>query len=610
MKYTDFPQKTFIVLTILYVAFFLSSFQAHADTNIKIGVRAHSGHGIAMKKWSGTAQYLNHEIQGYNFIIQPIVEFNDMKQAIKLNKIDFVLTNPAAYIELEKEYGVSRIATLINRRGKDTTSEFGAIIFTHAKRFDINQLSDLKGKSYMGVHPQAFGGWWMALGELKNHHINPFQYCKKVSFAGTQESVVFSVLNGQVDAGTVRTGIIERLARKGDIDLNDIKILNKWQDDFSLAHSTELYPEWPIAGTAQVSSILSEKIAQALFEMKPENMAAITGGYTGWTAPLSYKKIHDLLKYLKVGAYTEYGDFTFIQVAKRYWQEITVLLILFLISISFAGYKNHANRVLITTKHRLETEVSQRKTAERKAMKSRDEADKANQAKSEFLSSMSHELRTPLNAILGFGQLLDMDANKFNETQQSNIKEILDGGRHLLNLIDEILDLNKIESGHLEISMEEVSVDDVLRQCLPLIQTQANERHIELVDHLSNQGHIVYADLKRLKQVLVNLLSNAVKYNQTHGRITLDSEVIDKKRLRIQIIDTGEGLTEKDITKLFVPFERLKNKHKVEGTGIGLTISKNIVELMGGNIGVDSEPGNGSTFWVELSRATIDKPQK
>lgn len=237
---------------------------------------------------------------------------------------------------------------------------------------------------------------------------------------------------------------------------------------------------------------------------------------------------------------------------------------------------------------------------------SRDEAVAANEVKSEFLSCMSHELRTPMNAILGFGQLLEIEAEELSETQQSHIKEILTAGQHLLHLINEILDLGKIESGKIEISIEEVAVDDVLRQCLPLIQTQINEHQIELVDHLSSQGHVVYADLIRLKQVLLNLLSNAVKYNQTHGRITLDSEIIDEQRLRIRVTDTGEGLSEKDIARLFTPFERLNNVYNIEGTGIGLVICKNIVELMGGDIGVESEPGSGCTFWVELPRVTLD----
>ena len=361
MKYINNIHITSFISVILCLILFLSSFQTHAETNINIGVRAHSGYDIAIKKWTSTAKYLNKKIPDYNFIIRPIVEFDDMKHAVENKDIDFVLTNSAAYIELEKKYAVTRIATLINRRGEHATNKFGAIIFTHRKRFDINQLSDLKEKSFMGVHPQAFGGWWMALGELKKNKIDPFKFCKKISFAGTQESVVFSVLNGHVDAGTVRTGIVERLEKEGVININDIKILNQRKDSFSLPHSTDLYPEWPIAKVVHTSHYLAEKVAQALFEMKPENNAAVTGGYTGWTVPLSYKKIHDLLKYLKVGAYEEYGEFTLLQVTKKYWIEFSFLGIFFLIGLFIIYRENIHNKKLEISKHNLEEEISQRK---------------------------------------------------------------------------------------------------------------------------------------------------------------------------------------------------------------------------------------------------------
>lgn len=227
-------------------------------------------------------------------------------------------------------------------------------------------------------------------------------------------------------------------------------------------------------------------------------------------------------------------------------------------------------------------------------------AEEANKAKSDFLSRMSHELRTPMNAILGFGQMLQMDADRLNETQRDNVKEILDAGSHLLNLIDEVLDLAKIESGKMEISMNEILVDDLLQGCVTLIRSQAEARQLEIIDHVSGKGHTVLADFTRLKQALLNILSNAVKYNREHGRISLNSETVDKHRIRISVTDTGKGLTEDDIAQLFTSFERLNAKSNIEGTGIGLVITKRLVELMGGTIGVESTPGEGCTFWIEL----------
>jgi PAS domain S-box-containing protein len=245
----------------------------------------------------------------------------------------------------------------------------------------------------------------------------------------------------------------------------------------------------------------------------------------------------------------------------------------------------------------LEELIEERTTEMRVA---RDEAERANTAKSEFLSRMSHELRTPMNAILGFGQLLEMDADKLNEDQRSNVKEILAAGNHLLALINEVLDLSRIESGKMEVSMSEVHVDHVLKQCLALISPEAESHQLDIVDQLSDKGHIVKADSTRFKQVLLNLLSNAVKYNRDYGSITLNSDIIHKRLLRINIVDTGIGLSEDEIARLFTSFERLKNQNVVEGVGIGLVITKHLVELMGGSIGVEGTPGEGSTFWVEF----------
>ena len=255
----------------------------------------------------------------------------------------------------------------------------------------------------------------------------------------------------------------------------------------------------------------------------------------------------------------------------------------------------------VTERNRLD-QVLQEKNVELESAKS--VAEQANLAKSDFLSSMSHELRSPLNAILGFAQLMESDAQSPTPSQKESIAQILDAGWHLLNLINEILDLAVIESGTVSLSGESVSLDEVMLECRAMMEPQANQRGIRMTFPQFDKPCFVSSDRTRLKQILINLLSNAIKYNTVRGTVVVDYTVSAADRTRISIKDTGAGLPPEKLAQLFQPFNRLgREAEGEEGTGIGLVVTKRLVELMGGAIGVDSTVGAGSVFWIELISA-------
>ncbi|MBV5312350.1 MAG: PAS domain S-box protein [Prolixibacteraceae bacterium] len=249
-------------------------------------------------------------------------------------------------------------------------------------------------------------------------------------------------------------------------------------------------------------------------------------------------------------------------------------------------------------------DITERVKAEEEAKRAREEAEQANMAKSEFLSRMSHELRTPMNAILGFAQLLEM--GQLNAPQKKGVDHILQGGKHLLDLINEVLDISRIEAGKLSLSTEPVKLSEVLLEMIDTIQPLANTRQIQLIliDSVVNSEYIK-ADRQRLKQVLMNLINNAVKYNRPGGSISIRTEIMpvrnEKEYIRISVTDTGTGIRETDISKLFMPFERIGAEFTgAEGSGLGLTVVKKLMDAMHGEIGLESKFGVGSTFWIEL----------
>jgi len=241
----------------------------------------------------------------------------------------------------------------------------------------------------------------------------------------------------------------------------------------------------------------------------------------------------------------------------------------------------------------------------------KEKAEKANKAKSEFLASMSHELRTPLNAILGFAQMLQfMPQTPLTPDQNEYVESILTGGGHLLELVNEILDLSTIESDQIMLSLGEVSAIDVVSECIAMTTPLGEGKGVKIIDRLREQEPAyLHTDYKRLKQVLINLLSNAIKYNREGGTVTVDGHVTVNGFLHISVTDTGIGISQEDHLNVFHMFHRLDADPLIarEGAGIGLTVTKLLVEQMAGRVGVESEPGVGSTFWIELPLTSNDE---
>ncbi len=303
---------------------------------IKIGLRANRGIEKGIKKWQPTADYLSNRISEHKFVLLPHESIKELSDAASRGEFDFVLTNPSSYVEMEIKFGAARILTLLNNRQNIPLNRFGSVIFTRDDRADIQTANDLKGKKFMAVGERGFGGWRVAWGELKsNYNIDPHLDFATLTFSGgVQEKIVFAVQSGQSDAGVVRTDMLERMAIDGQIDLDDFRVLGERKTEgFPFKHSSRLYPEWPLAKFPHISDKLANKVATELMDISPNDPAAIAGKYMGWTVPLNYQSVHDLLRDLRVGPYENFGHITITEAILQHWK--WVLSIGFTLTLAF-----------------------------------------------------------------------------------------------------------------------------------------------------------------------------------------------------------------------------------------------------------------------------------
>ena len=365
--------KVFIIISCFMVLCSVSLlpdrvFSQPETVEVKIGVLAKRGASFCKKKWSPTAAYLSAQIPGYSFTIVPL-SFEELLPVVSRQEIDFLLCNSAIFAGLEAVHGVSGVATMVNLLHQQEATAFGGVIFYKAGRKDIRSLADLKGKSFLAVDRRSFGGWLTALRELKRYGIDPNQSFSTLNFAGTHDAVVHAVLKGKVDAGTVRTDTLERMAQENKISLTDIGIIPFSNDNVAHSHvdlihhtvyeqfpylrSTHLYPEWPFAKLNHTPFALAKEVAHTLYDMPAASEAAQAAHISGWTIPNQYQSVRECLQELQIWPYEDLGKIYLSDVLKKYWILLSCAVLVLCTSLFVSFYIARLNKAITLSKLRL-----------------------------------------------------------------------------------------------------------------------------------------------------------------------------------------------------------------------------------------------------------------
>jgi two-component system, sensor histidine kinase and response regulator len=612
------PCRQALAVILILILLFCKELSLAAPAPIRIGVLAIRGPEQCLKSWEPTARYLSERISGDNFVIIPLAH-DQVAEAVRRGDVDFLLSNSSIYVELEQRYGVNRIATLKESRLGRTYSQYGGVIFRRQERSDIKTLADLRGKSFMAVSEDSLGGWRMAWRELKEQNIDPHRHFRSLSFGDTHDRVVYAVRDGLVDAGTVRTNSLEELAAEGKINLADFHVFPRPGDTSPPTPylcSTREYPNWPMAKIANTPDELAEQVAIALLQMQADSPAALAAGCAGWTIPLNYQPIQELLMALRLGPYQDLGKITLADLLRNYGPWLLVALIFFCSHLAFTVLILRLNRRIKASHLSLSAEIEMHKKLDRQLEQAKQQAEETTLTKSRFLANMSHEIRTPMNGIIAATDLAL--AEKLSPEVEHYLHIVQNSSYSLLGIINDILDFSKIEAGQLELKERLFRLDEMFDRVMDVFVNQAAEKDIELLlDIDPATPRFFRGDSLRLQQILINLIGNAIKFTGPGGiilvAVSLDEQPKDLQRpqtlLRFSVKDTGTGIAPEYLPLLFEPFTQgdSSSTRKYEGTGLGLSICKRFVTMMHGDIGVTTALGKGSTFTFSVRVEKVEE---
>ena len=569
---------------------------------IRIGVLAFRGAEHVMRSWSATADYLSAQVPGRRFEIVPL-PLKTLRERAAAREIDYVLTNPGQYVVLEEALGISRIVTLKKPFTENLSNVFGAVIFVSAAS-PIQDVKGLKGKVFGAVAENAFGGFQMAWRELKAAGIDPFTALKEVRFFGLpQDNIVLAVKSGEIDAGTVRTGVLETMAREGVIKLADFRVLDKRQVPGSSRQlSTRLYPEWPLAKMPHVSAELSEKVAIALMKLTPDSPEMRAAGASGWTVPLDYKPVHDLFRELEIGPYA-LGEASLTDLLRRNWEWVLFASVL-LVLIVLHGIRTE---YLVQRRTReLQHEVQERRAAEDRVRQH--EAELAHVSRinviGEMTSGLAHELRQPLAAIRNYAE------GGLRRLQRGNL-DGAEAGEALSEIAEQAGRAAKIISrvrGYMqkrEPRRAAVDINQVVRESAGFLRSDARAASVDVSLALTQPLAPVSGDLLELEQLVINLCRNAIEaMAETPPPRRLEIETAaDGADIRVTVSDTGPGMAPERLETMWQPFMTTKER----GLGLGLAISRSIAEAHGGRIRAANRTSGGLAVavWIPAAAAGI-----
>ncbi|QMS85332.1 response regulator [Candidatus Xianfuyuplasma coldseepsis] len=554
---------------------------------LKIGVLANQSDPMVHEQWDDTATYLTSVIPDHTFDIVPIA-FDDVESLVDSQEVDFILVNSSLYSALEVEFGARAIATIEREYDGSIVSSYASVIFTDNSNSNINNFDDLKGIRFGAVDETSFGGWQMTQKELFMVGMSASDF-GSITYVGEHRDVVLQVLQGQLDAGTVRTGVIEDMSEEGLINIDDIKVLALEDSSRLFLTSTQLYPEWPMATLPHISDDLGTLVAEALFQIEATDDAAISGNIAGWTIPENYQDVHTTLRLLRINPYEDFGTVSFHNSIYQNKIFLIIIVVALFAIVSFTLW-------MIQTRGRL-VELSNR------SMEMERVAREANEAKGEFLANMSHEIRTPMSAVIGLSTLID--GTELTPRQRDYNNRLKSSAVNLLGIINDILDYSKIEAKQMVIENIEFDLNDVLYNLSNVVTLKATQKNIEfLYDIQSDLPKMFLGDPLRLGQILINIVTNAIKFTEVgHVIVRIRSKMIDGEyHLEFVIKDTGIGMSREQVQKIIQPFTQADSSftRRYGGTGLGLSITNQLIHIMGGTLQISSTVNAGSTFSFAL----------